>query len=106
MLWLFASFLPQIVKLKLVHSLIVPLILSGSNVYGVLDAESKSKLQLPAPAPFVYDKRKIVHISQLAQDILGNTLTTFLKIRNLLFLHKLIYASVSDFFFFFFPNKY
>ena len=46
MLWLSALFLPQNIKLKLLHSLIVPLILYSSNVYGVLDAEPQRKLQL------------------------------------------------------------
>ena len=71
MLWLPALFLSQNVKLKLVHSLIVPLILYGSNVYGVLDAESQRKLQLSVNncARFVYNKRKFDHTSQFAKDI-------------------------------------
>ena len=94
MLWFSASFLPADIKLKLIHSLILPLILYAANVYGDLDAESLRKLQLAVNncARFVFKKRKFDHISHLTHNILGSSIVNFLHLRNVLFMHKLIFS--------------
>ena len=100
-LWFSASFLPADIKLKLIHSLILPLILYAANVYGDMDAESLRKLQFAVNncARFVYNKRKYDHISHLSQNILGFSIINFLHIRNLLFMHKLVYSKTPHYLF-------
>ena len=98
-LWHAASFLTPPVKLKLIKTLITPLVIYGANVYGDLDAISLQKLQITINncARFVYNKRKFDHISFLSHTILGSDLKTFLNIRNLLFTHKLITSKSPEY---------
>ena len=68
-----------------------------SNVYGNLDCASMNKLQLAINncARFVYNKIKYDHISQCSVNILLTTLASFLNIRNLIQIHKIIYRKLQ-----------
>lgn len=91
-LWQTCNCLPTNIKLKLVRSLIVPNISYFEMVYCNLDSESKNKLNMALnnTARFIYGKRKYDHISEFTKSILGSNLESYLKIRNILFLYKLI----------------
>ena len=98
-LWFAARFLQPDLKLKLIKSFIIPFITYGANVYGVLDSTSIKKLQLAINycARFIYCKRKYDHISEESRTILGSTLQSYLNIRNLLLIHKIIYTKSPDY---------
>ena len=48
-------------------------------------------------ARFIYDKRKYEHISQYCSNILRTTLSSFLNIRNMLIMHKVIYCKKPEY---------
>lgn len=79
-LWKSAAYIPQDVKLKLVKTLLVPIISYQELVYGCPDKGSLSKLQLLInnAARYVHSKRKFDHISELSMQILGCSLSKFL----------------------------
>ena len=86
-------------KLRLVNIYIVPFLIYGSNVYRNLESGSIKKLQLAMKncARFIYDKRKYEHISQYCSNILRTTLSSFLNIRNMLIMHKVIYCKKPEY---------
>ena len=85
-------------RLMLIKSFIIPFITYGANVYGVLDSTSIKKLQLAIYycARFIHCKRIYDHISEESGTILGSTLQSYLNIRNLLSIHKIIYTKSPD----------
>jgi len=91
-LWHTAHFVPPETKMKLVRTLIVPLLTYGSIVYGVLDALSYHKLQLLLnnSARYIFSKSRYDHISEFSHQILNRSLANFLNVRNAIFLHKLL----------------
>jgi len=78
--------------MKLVRTLIVPIMHYHALVYGNFDSASKGKLQLVinSAARYVYNKRKYDHISNEARNILNCDISSFYNVINLVFLHKLI----------------
>lgn len=100
-LWYTADFIPLNVKLKLVRTLIVPLISFGGLLYGNMDCESQKKLQLALNncARYIFSKRKFEHISEFSIKIMGCSLTNFLNYRNLVFLNQLIYKRQPEYLF-------
>ena len=100
-LWASSSFLSVETKLKLIKSLLIPVISYSGLVYGKLDSASKSKLQLAInnAARYVFMKRKYDHISIYARQILSHDITNHYNILNLIFLHKLIYTKCPQYLF-------
>lgn len=98
-LWYSSSYVPCDVKLKLIKTLIVPLITYGAIVFGNLDNASNSKLQIVINncARYVFNKRKYDNISQYSIQILGCSLKSYLNVRNLIFLHKLVYTQEPEY---------
>lgn len=91
-LWHSARFVPQATKMKLIRTLIVPLLTYSSTVYGALDAQSYHKLQLLLnnSARFIFSKSRYDHISEFSFQILNLSLVNFFKVRNTIFLQKLL----------------
>ena len=57
----------------------------------------KLQLVINNCARFVYYKRKYDHISQCSLNILETTLSSFLNIRNMLMIHKVIYCRKQEY---------
>lgn len=98
-LWTTAAFTPEATKLKVVRTLIIPLLTYGAQVYGSPDSASKQKLQLATnnAARFIYNLRKFDHISAYTKKILNCDIFTYFKKLNLLFLFKLLHSQVPDY---------
>lgn len=93
-LWTCASFIPRDTKLKLMKTMLVPIITYTDVIYCKLDSVSKNKLQVAfnGMIRYVYGLRRYDHVSAYQNSILGCSLTQYLDARNCIFLHKIIYS--------------
>lgn len=84
---------PTEVKRKLVIQLIIPLISYSAEVYSKLDSHSLHKLQVSFnnATRYVYGLTRFSSISCWRRMVLGYDLVDYLRMRNLIFLHKLLY---------------
>jgi len=100
-LWATASYIPEATKLRIVRSLIIPIISYGAQVYGNLDSASKCKLQLALnnAARYIFNKRKYDHISNYAKEILNCDINSYFNKLNLIYLFKLIHSNVPEYLF-------
>jgi len=98
-LWASSHFLPAETKLKVVKSLVVPIMSYSGLVYGNMDSASKQKLQLAinSAARYVFLQRKFDHISKYSERILNCDITNFFNVINLVFMHKLIYTQCPSY---------
>lgn len=100
-LWICARFIPVDTKLKLMKTLLVPIISYAEVVYCKLDSVSMHKLQVAFNnmVRYVYGLRRYDHVSLYQNSILGCTLAQFLDARNCIFLHKIIYSRLPTYLF-------
>lgn len=86
-------FTPTETKRKLVLQLILPHITYAAEVYSKLDSHSLHKLQVSFnnATRYVYGLRRFSSISSWRRMVLGCDLVDYLRMRNLLFLHRLLY---------------
>lgn len=93
-LWTCASFIPRDTKLKLMKTLLVPIITYTEAIYCKLDSLSQNKLQVAfnGMIRYIYGLRRYDHVSAYQNSILGCSLTQYLNARNCIFLHKIIYS--------------
>ena len=100
-LWASSCFLSSDLKLKLIKSLLVPILSYGGLVYGNLDSSSRQKLQLAVnnAARYVFLKQKYDHISVFSKQILNCDVKKFYEVINLVFMHKLIYTHIPQYLF-------
>lgn len=91
-LWLSQAFTPLETRLKLLKTLIIPLICYAETVYCKLDSVSQNKLQVAFnnSVRYVYGLRRYDHITQYNFLALGCSLLQFLNARKLIFLQNLI----------------
>lgn len=89
-----SGFTPVEIKRKLVTQLIVPHITYSAEVYSKLDSHSLHKLQVSfnSATRYVYGLRRFDSVSSWRKMILGCDLVDYLRMRNLLFLHRLLYG--------------
>lgn len=78
-IWYSKDYLSNDIKLKLVRTLIVPIISYSETVYGNLNNENTLKIQnaLNSCARFIFNKRKYDHILQFSDRILNCSITRF-----------------------------
>lgn len=90
-LCLSSSYVPVIIKLRLIKAVAVPRVSYGANIYDNIDSLSSNKLESVTNmyARYVFNKRKYERISQFWLKILDSDFQTQLNNRNLLFLHRL-----------------
>lgn len=93
-LWISRSFTPVETRLRLVKTLILPLITYSEVVYPRLDSASDHKLLVAFNnvTRYVYGLRRYDHISAFKTNILGCTLSQYISARNCIFLHKIIHT--------------
>lgn len=89
-----SNFTPIETKRKLVLQLIVPLINYFAEVYSQLDSRSLQKLLVAFnnTTRYIYGISRYSSITSWRKMILGYDLVDHLRIRNLLFLHRLIHT--------------
>ena len=87
-----SHYTPLETRLKLVKQLILPIITYFDNIYCKLDSISLHKLLVAFnhATRYVYNLSRFEHISNWSKSILGCDLATFLILKNLTFLHRLI----------------
>lgn len=87
-----SNYIPTEIKRRLVIQLILPLINYFSEVYSKLDSRSLHSLlvSLNNATRFVYNLNRFTSISCWRKMILGCDLEDYLKMRNLVFLHRLL----------------
>lgn len=84
--------IPSETKRRLVIQLILPLINYFADVYSKLDSQSYHKvlLSLNSATRYVFGISRFSSVSTWRKMILGCELEDYLRVRNLLFLHKLL----------------
>lgn len=93
-LWISSNFTPTDTRLRLVKTLLVPIILFSELVYPKLDSMSEHKLNVAFNdmTRYVYDLRRYDHISPYSTKILNCTVSKYTNYRNCIFLHKVIHT--------------
>jgi len=96
-----ADFTPQETKLCLVKQLIMPFISYAETVYPCLDAASMHKLQVAfnSATRYVFRLSRFDHVSRWNTKVLGCSLENHFKIRNCIFLHKIIQTKTPPYLF-------
>ena len=86
------DYTPLETRLKLVKQLIIPIISYFDSIYCKLDSISLHKLLVAFnhATRYVYHLSRFEHISGWSKLILGCDLATYLKLRNLSFLYRLM----------------
>lgn len=94
-----SEFVPIAVKKKLVIQLILPLITYSAEVYSNIDSQSLHKIQVAfnSATRYVYGIGRYSSVSSWRKMILGCDLLDYLRIRNLLFLHGLLYRKTPSY---------
>ena len=100
-LWVSSNFIPENTKIKLIKTLLVPIMSYGAQVYGCIDCSSKQKLQyvINNAARYAFNKRKFDRISTYSIQILNCDIYNYFKKINLYFMFKLIHSKVPDYLF-------
>lgn len=91
-LWRFSYLTPLDIKIKLVKSLILPLLTYGDVVLGALDSTESSKLNVlfNTCTRYVFCIRRFDHISPYTTKVLGCTFLQYLKYRQCLFMFRVL----------------
>lgn len=98
-LWVSNSFTPQETKLRLMRTLLVPIISFSEVVYPKLDSLSEYKLRvaLNDMTRYVYGIRRYDHISAFSKKILKCTMVEYVNFRNCIFLHRIIHTRTPEY---------
>lgn len=93
-LWATQSFTPLNVRLLLAKTYIVPGLLYGCELFANCDSTSKHRLDViyNNVVRYVYGLRRYTHTSSFSRNIYGVSFENLIKIRVLLFIHKIIYT--------------
>jgi len=93
-LWSLQSLTPQPIRLLLCKTYLVPILLYGVELFANCDYESKRKLTVAFNniARYVYNLKRFDHISEHSRSIFSLSFENFLKLRTLIFLHRIIYS--------------
>lgn len=93
-LWYCQYFTPPRIRLLLAKTYVLPTLLYGCELFASTDSASFAKLNgaYNAVARYVYGLRKYDHISTFSKKLYGVTFPNLLKIRSLIFLHKIVYT--------------
>lgn len=93
------DYVPIAVKKRLVLQLILPLVNYSAQVYSKLDSQSLHKLEvaLNNATRYVFGISRFESVSTWRNMILGCELTDYLSIRNLCFLHELLYKKIPGY---------
>lgn len=100
-LWSTQSFTPLNVRLLLAKSYIIPGLIYGCELFANCDNASKRRLNVIFNniVRYVYGLRRFDSISSFSKKIYGVSFDCLLKIRVLLFLHKVIYEEKPEYLF-------
>lgn len=98
-LWATQSFTPLNIRLLLAKSYVIPALLYGCELFASCDSVSKRRLNVVFNniVRYVYGLKKYTSISTLSKTIYGVCFDSFLKIRVLLFVHKIIYSGKPEY---------
>lgn len=94
-----AVFIPTVTKLILAKQLILPFINFFVAVYSKLDSQSMHKLEVAINnvTRYIYGIRRYDHLSYLRNNFIGCNLDNFLKIRNCVYLHNILYTRAPEY---------
>lgn len=94
MLWATQCFTPLRIRMLLAKAYLIPGLIYGCEIFSNCDSTSKNKLDILYNniIRYVYGLRKYDHVSSFTKSLYGVTFENFLKIRVLIFLHKIIYT--------------
>lgn len=98
-LWSTQYCTPFRIRLLLAKTYLIPTLTYGCEIFASCDAKSKRKLNstFNAITRYVFHLKKYDHISPFASKILGVKFEDFLKIRILIFFHKIIFYRYPDY---------
>lgn len=98
-LWVTASFTPVETRRRLVLTMIVPILSYAEVVYSNLDSLSQHKLQVcfNNSVRYIYGLKRYSRISHLSTNLLGCTMQQYFRVRNCIFLHKIINGKRPDY---------
>lgn len=93
-LWCTQYFTPPNIRVLLAKTYLMPTLLYGCELFASTDYKSNEKLNIAynAVVRYIYGLKKYEHISSYANNLYGVTFTNLLKIRSLIFLHKIVYT--------------
>lgn len=100
-LWSVQYFTPLRVRVLLAKAYLVPSLTYGCELFSQSDSISRKKLEVLYNniIRYVYGLGKREHISSYSTDLFGVSFEHFLKIRVLIFLHRLIYTGTPKYLF-------
>lgn len=98
-IYLSHKFTPYNIRLILAKTYLIPKLLYSCEIFAFCDASTKRKLCVAfnSIVRYVFCLRRTEHVSGYTQLILGVSLENYLKIRALLFLHKIIYSREPEY---------
>ena len=93
-LWCTQYFTPPNIRVLLAKTYLKPTLLYGCELFASTDYKSNEKLNIAynAVVRYIYGLKKYEHISSYTNNLYGVTFTNLLKIRSLIFLHKIVYT--------------
>lgn len=91
-LYSISIYLPHWVKKRLAHALLMPQILYGIEVTSGINSSNFLKLQrvMNTITRFVYNIKRQEHISDHVKRFLGMSFQNFVKLRNIVFFHRVV----------------
>lgn len=100
-LWSTQYFTPLKIRTILAKSYLIPGLIYGCELFANCDSASKRKLNVLYNniIRYVYGLRKYDHVSNFSSNLYGVSFDNFLKIRVLIYLHKIIYTQNPQYLF-------
>lgn len=100
-LWITQHFTPPKIRMLLAKTYLLPTLLYSSELFAGCNTYDTRKLNTTFNniVRYVFGLSRFDHVSQYSHRILGISLNDYLKFKNLLFLHKIIYTKEPQYLF-------